>query len=107
MLAAFKLRFHNYCGKQPEFALHRWNTLLLAITESLTDSKERVDRGLVCGDAIEIPWLFSLFRFEKSLFFEIFSLLLCVGNCTRCRCGTASSRYKIGSESPEFAIFPV
>src|SRR5260370_31557157 len=36
VLAACKLRFHNHCGKQPECALHRRCTLLLAITASLT-----------------------------------------------------------------------
>ena len=40
---------------------------------------------------------FSLFRFEKSLFLEIFSLLLCVGNFTRYRCGTEVSCYAIRS----------
>jgi hypothetical protein len=28
VLAARKLRFHNCCGKQPQFALHRLDILL-------------------------------------------------------------------------------
>ena len=44
---------------------------------------------------------------KKSLFFEIFSLLICVGNCARSLCRTAGSCYGIGSQSPKSAILPV
>ena len=54
-----------------------------------------------------ISWLFSLFRFEESLFLEILSLLICAGNCTRCRCGATISCYEIRFQRPETTEFPV
>jgi hypothetical protein len=44
---------------------------------------------------------------KKSLFFEMFSLLICVGNCARSRCSIAASCHEIGPRRPETAIFPV
>jgi hypothetical protein len=49
----------------------------------------------------------SLLFAKKSLFFEIFSLLICVGNCEKSDCGAAVSCYGIGPGSLEIAIFPV
>ena len=49
----------------------------------------------------------SLFLPENSLFFKIFSLFICVGNCSRSGCSTAVSCYEIGSQSPRIAKFPV
>jgi hypothetical protein len=44
---------------------------------------------------------------KNSLFVEIFSLLICVGNCAESDCGAAVPCYEIGPESPETAKFPV
>ena len=49
----------------------------------------------------------SLFLPEISLFFTIFSLLICVGNCSRSGCSAAVSWYCIVSLSPRIAKFPV
>ncbi|SIO47530.1 hypothetical protein SAMN05443247_05916 [Bradyrhizobium erythrophlei] len=49
----------------------------------------------------------SLLFAKKSLYFEIFSLLICVGNCAKSGCGAAVSCYGIGPGSLEIAIFPV
>jgi hypothetical protein len=49
----------------------------------------------------------SLIPFKNSLFLKIFSLLICVGNFTRSRCGAAVSCYEIGPGSLEIAKFPV
>ena len=49
----------------------------------------------------------SLIPFENSLFPKIFSLIICVGNFTRSRCGAAVSCYEIGPGSLEIAKFPV
>jgi hypothetical protein len=49
----------------------------------------------------------SLIPAKNSLFFEIFSLLICVGNCAKSDCGAAVSCYEIGLGSPEIAKFPV
>jgi hypothetical protein len=44
---------------------------------------------------------------RNSLFLEIFSLLIFLGNCVRSGCSTAFSCYEIGSESPKIENFPV
>src|ERR1700724_3618517 len=49
----------------------------------------------------------SLIPAKRSLITEIFSLLICVGNCARSDCGAAVSCYEIGLGSPEIAKFPV
>jgi hypothetical protein len=49
----------------------------------------------------------SLIPAKNSLFFEIFSLLIWVGNCAKSDCGAAVSCYEIGPGSPEIAKFPV
>jgi hypothetical protein len=49
----------------------------------------------------------SLIPAKNSLFLEIFSLLICVGNCAKSDCGAAVSCYEIGPGSPEIAKFPV
>jgi mono/diheme cytochrome c family protein len=49
----------------------------------------------------------SLLPDRNSLFFEIFSLLICLGNCLRSRCVTAASCYEISSHIPKIAKFPV
>src|ERR1700726_3701559 len=49
----------------------------------------------------------SLLPPKNSLFLEIFSLLICVGNCAKSDCSAAVSCYKIGLGSPEIAKFPV
>jgi hypothetical protein len=49
----------------------------------------------------------SLLPAKNSLFPEIFSLLICVGNCAKSDCGAAVSCYEIGLGSPEIAKFPV
>ena len=49
----------------------------------------------------------SLIPFENSLFFKIFSLLICVGNCFRSGCSAAVSCTKSCSRSPKIANFPV
>src|ERR1700730_17685187 len=58
-------------------------------------------------DAYTQNSLKSLIPAKNSLFFEIFSLLTCVGNCAKSDCGTAVSCYEIGLGSPEIAKFPV
>jgi hypothetical protein len=52
-------------------------------------------------------YLNSLIPAKNSLFFEIFSLLICVGNCAKSDCGASVSCYEIGLGSPEIAKFPV
>jgi hypothetical protein len=49
----------------------------------------------------------SLILSKKSLFFKIFSLLICVGNYWRSGCSAAVSCIEIGSQRPKFAKFPV
>jgi hypothetical protein len=49
----------------------------------------------------------SLIPAKNSLFLEIFSLLICVGNYAKSDCGAAVSCYKIGPGGPEIAKFPV
>jgi hypothetical protein len=44
---------------------------------------------------------------KTSLFFKIFSLLICVGNLPRSDCGTGAFRTEIASRSPKIAKFPV
>src|SRR3984893_15499778 len=52
-------------------------------------------------------FLNSLIPAKNSLFFEIFSLLICVGNCAKSDCGAAVSCYEIGLGAPKIAKFPV
>jgi hypothetical protein len=63
---------------------------------------------LKCSLAI---WSFgrshSLFLPRSSLFFEIVSLLICLGNYAKNRSGIAASCHKIGLRNPEIALFPV
>jgi hypothetical protein len=49
----------------------------------------------------------SLLSRRNSLIIEIFSLLICLGNCWGKRCSAAVSCSGIGSRSPEIAKFPV
>jgi hypothetical protein len=49
----------------------------------------------------------SLLPLTNCLLFEIFSLLICIGNCAKSRCGTAVSCSNIVFGSPGIAIFPV
>ena len=49
----------------------------------------------------------SLLRQQNSLFLELFSLLIRVGNCSIGRCGTGISRSEISPGGPEIAKFPV
>src|SRR2546430_3574616 len=49
----------------------------------------------------------SLIPSKNSLFFEIFSLIIRLGNCARNRCSTAVSCIKLGSEGARIAKFPV
>jgi hypothetical protein len=49
----------------------------------------------------------SLFFRQNSLFFEIFSLLISVGNYSNNRCGTAVSAFEIVGLDRKSAIFPV
>ena len=49
----------------------------------------------------------SLIPAKSSLIIEIFSLLICVGNCAKSDCGAAVSCYEIGPGSREIAKFPV
>jgi hypothetical protein len=49
----------------------------------------------------------SLIPTRSSLFIEIFSLLICVGNCPGSGCSTAVSRYEIRSPSSKMRKFPV
>jgi len=44
---------------------------------------------------------------QNSLFFEIFSLIICLGNCARNRCSTAVSCVEPGAQGPRIAKFPV
>ena len=54
----------------------------------------------VCG-------LCSLIPTKNSLFFEIVSLLICVGNIAKSHCDIAVHCSRTFSGSPEIAIFPV
>jgi hypothetical protein len=47
------------------------------------------------------------YSLKKSLFLEIFSLLIFIGNCVRSHCSTAASCFEIVSQSPKNAKFPV
>src|ERR1700694_4761145 len=58
-------------------------------------------------DAYDSVALNSLIPANNYLLFEIFSLLICVGNCAKSRCGTAVSCYEIVSWGLEIAEFPV
>jgi len=49
----------------------------------------------------------SLIPSKNSLFFEILSLIIRLGNCARNRCSTAVSCIKLGSEGARIAKFPV
>src|SRR6266436_5936892 len=49
----------------------------------------------------------SLFLPEISLFFKIFSLLICVGHFVKSRCSTVVSCNEIGFSGPRNAKFPV
>jgi hypothetical protein len=51
--------------------------------------------------------LISLLPVLNSLFREIFSLLICVGNFSKSRCGTSISCSRVTSRGPKTAIFPV
>jgi hypothetical protein len=44
---------------------------------------------------------------QNSLFFEISSLLMRVGNCSNGRCGTGVSSFETGCPGRKTAIFPV
>jgi hypothetical protein len=52
-------------------------------------------------------FLNSLIPAKNSLFLEIFSLLICVGNCAKSDCGAVVSCYEIRLGSPEIEKFPV
>jgi hypothetical protein len=58
-------------------------------------------------DAYAVCSLNSLLPDKYSLFFKIFSLLICVGNYAKTACSAAVSRSEIGSQSPKIAKFPV
>jgi hypothetical protein len=60
-----------------------------------------------CRSTLHSEFLNSLIPAKNSLFFEIFSLLICVGNCSKSDCGAAVSCYEIGLGSPEITKFPV
>jgi hypothetical protein len=49
----------------------------------------------------------SLFSQIDSLFLEVFSLLTCVGNCSRSACSIETHYAETGSRSPKIAKFPV
>ena len=49
----------------------------------------------------------SPFWVKYSLFPEISSLLVCVGNCSKSRCGTAASCSEKSASTPRIAKFPV
>jgi hypothetical protein len=53
------------------------------------------------------PRINSLFLLKNSLFFKIFSLLICVGNYAKTACSAAVSRSEIGLSSLKIAKFPV
>src|ERR1035437_8394827 len=49
----------------------------------------------------------SLLPTKNSLFLEVFSLLIFIGNCVRSHCSTAVCCWEIGSQSPRIIEFPV
>jgi hypothetical protein len=49
----------------------------------------------------------SLIQLTSSLFFEKFSLLICLGNCAKSHCSAVVSSYEIGSLSLKIVKFPV
>jgi hypothetical protein len=53
------------------------------------------------------PRINSLFLLKNSLFFKIFSLLICVGNYAKTACSAAVSRSEIGFRTLKNAKFPV
>jgi hypothetical protein len=64
----------------------------------------------LCESAVRKPDTLernSLLRLRNSLFFEKFSLLICVGNCAKSRCSTAVPRHQIGLGSLKIVKFPV
>jgi hypothetical protein len=85
--------------------------VVLACKLSVRTDRVRTSKKQVCE-----KWTLTILRFcglnsllplTNSLLFEIFSLLICTGNCAKNRCGTAVSCSKIVSGSPEIAVFPV
>src|SRR5258705_6607569 len=58
-------------------------------------------------DAYWTLYQISLFLPEISLFFKIFSLLICVGHFVKSRCSTVVSCNEIGFSGPRNAKFPV
>ena len=59
------------------------------------------------ADSVTLNSRNSLIPANNYLFFEIFSLLICVRNCAKSRCGTAVSCFEIVPQGPEIAEFPV
>jgi hypothetical protein len=90
---------------------YRWNEDALV---SLCDRAQRLCFALAFWNGRDpflkegiFGLLNSLIPAKNSLFFEIFSLLICVGNCAKSDCGAAVSCYEIGPGGPEIAKFPV
>jgi len=48
----------------------------------------------------------SLFAPRNSLISEMFSLIVCAGNCAKNRCGGADSCLEIGPRIPAISVFP-
>ena len=69
----------------------------------LTNHKEKCARN----GRLHVCRRNSLLPEKDSLFPKIFSLLICVGNCSRSGCSTAVSRIEFGSQSPRIVKFPV
>jgi hypothetical protein len=83
--------------------------LLVLICKFVGENRSRSNReetSVQEMDAYSVPRN-SLIPAKNSLFLEIFSLLVCVGNYARSDCGAAVSCNEIGLGSPEIAKFPV
>jgi hypothetical protein len=61
--------------------------------------KARYDLGTLLNN--------SLIQLISSLFFEKFSLLICLGNCAQSHCSAVVSSYEIGSRGLKTTKFPV
>src|ERR1700738_1993049 len=76
-------------------------------TEGALFQMQSSHRFVPCLAKAPVAYENSLLLLLNSLFSEIFSLLICIGNCSRSGCRTTASCDEIGSQSPRIAKFLV
>src|SRR5712664_2058438 len=101
----------TYAAAPIEHLARRRLWLGLEFRSPIAERVERNPASLAILTLIELArdplTLNSLIPAKNYLFFEVFSLLICVGNCPKNDCSAAVSCCKIGLGSPEIAKFPV